>query len=67
MQPRDHAPDAGMKNHRPRHRQPNPEQARAGEDLRREELLRDHHIEELLGAISALFDSCRTLGQHARS
>jgi hypothetical protein len=56
MQPRDHPADDGMNNHRPQHRQPDPARAMAGEDLRREELLLDHHIEELLDAISPLVD-----------
>jgi hypothetical protein len=62
MQPPDYSTDAGMNNHRRQHRQPEPAPpAMAGEDLRREELLRDHHIEELLDAISALGDPLTTL------
>jgi hypothetical protein len=49
-------PDSGMNNQRRQQRQPDPARAIAGEDLRREELLLDHHIEELLDAISALVD-----------
>jgi hypothetical protein len=56
MQPRDHPADDGMTNHRPQHQKPDPARAMAGEDVRREELLLDHHIEELLDAITPLVD-----------
>ncbi len=56
MQPRDHPAAEGMNNHRPQHPQPDPARAMAGEDLRREEPLLDHHIEELLDAITPLID-----------
>lgn len=45
-----------MNNHRPHHRQADPGRAMAGEGLRREELLVDHHSEELLDAIDSLVD-----------
>lgn len=60
MQPRDYPTDTGINNHRRQHRQPDPARGMAGEDLRREELLLDHHIEELLDAISALVDPATT-------
>ena len=56
MQPRDYPTDTGMNNHRPQHRQADPGRAMAGEGLRREELLLDHHSEELLDAIGSLVD-----------
>ena len=56
MQPRDHPTDTGINNYRLRQRQPDPARPMAGDDLRREEPLLDHHIEELLDAISPLVD-----------
>lgn len=48
--------DTGMNNHRRQHRQPGPARTMAAEGLRREELLLDHHIEELLDAIGLIVD-----------
>jgi hypothetical protein len=57
MQPRDYRTDAGMNNHRRQRRQPEAAPATmAGEDPRRDQLFLDHHIEELLTAISVLVD-----------
>ena len=50
---RDSPADNHVSNQRPNER-PEPARARAVEDLRRDEPLLDHHIEELLEAISAL-------------
>ena len=54
--PREYPTDTGTNNHRRQPRQPDPARAMAGQDLRRDQLLLDHHIEELLDAISTLVD-----------
>jgi len=52
-QPRDLPPDTSMKNRRHDER-PEPKRTTAIDELRRSDALLDHHIEELLDAISAL-------------
>jgi hypothetical protein len=49
-----------MNNQRRQHGQPDPARTTADEELRREEPLLDHHIEELLHAISALIHPSTT-------